>query len=233
LKFANFYRQFIKIYFQIVDSLISLLKSSKNKKIIELFKWFKDVKTAFFKLKDIFTTVLIFIHFNLNLKNWVETDALSHTVMRIYTQLQVFKQWNLITYWSQKLLSTENNYETYNLKFLIIVEAFKQWCYYLEESSHSIEILIDHNNLCEFMNVKMLNKRQAQWTVKLAVFNFVILHRLSKINLINVSLKSSNYIKIISESIDRFLSTLQRKLTAISAIMFKFSVIISCLETVC
>jgi len=83
------------------------------------------------------------------------------------------------------------------------------------------------------MNVKMLNKRQAQWVVKLAVFNFVILHRLSKINFVNASLRHSNYVKIISESIDKLLLTLQRKLTAMFATMFKFSAIISHLVTVC
>jgi len=83
------------------------------------------------------------------------------------------------------------------------------------------------------MNVKMLNKRQIQWTVKLTVFNFVILHRLSKINFVNVLLRCSDYIKIISENIDRFLSTLQKKLAVIFATIFKFLMIISCLETVC
>jgi len=37
----------------------------------------------------------------------------------------------------------------------------------------------------------------------------------------------------MSESIDRLLSTLQRKLAAMSATMFKFSAIISHLKTVC
>jgi len=130
-------------------------------------------------------------------------------------------------------LSTKESYKTHNLKFLIIVKVFKQWHHYLEESSHLIEILTDHNNLCEFMNVKMLNKKQAQWVVKLTVFDFVIFHRSSKINLINVSLRHSDYIKIISENIDRFLSTLQKKLATMSATMFKFLTIISCLKTVC
>jgi len=58
------------------------------------------------------------------------------------------------------------------------------------------------------MNIKMLNERQVQWVVKLTVFDFVILHKLSKINLIDASLRCSNYVKIISESIDKFFSTL-------------------------
>jgi len=92
LRFTNFYKWFIKIYFQIMSSLTSLLNNSKNKKKTESFKWFKNVKKMFCKLKDVFMTVLIFVHFNFNLKNWVETDTLNYTVMRIYTQLQVFEQ---------------------------------------------------------------------------------------------------------------------------------------------
>ena len=105
-------------------------------------------------------------------------------------------------------MSAKDSYETYNLKFLIIVETFKQWHHYLKRSSHSIKILTDHNNLCEFINVKMLNERQIQWVVKFVVFDFVILHRLSKTNLTNASLRYSDYVKIISESIDTFLLTL-------------------------
>jgi len=138
------------------------LKNSKNEKKTESFKWFKDVEKTFCKLKNVFTTALILVYFDLNLKNQVETDTLNYTVMRIYIQLQVFRQWNLITYWLCKLLSAKDSYKTHNLKFLIIVKTFKQWCHYLKRSSHSIEILTDHNNLCEFMNVKMLNERQTQ-----------------------------------------------------------------------
>ena len=130
-------------------------------------------------------------------------------------------------------MTAEDSYKTYDLKFLIIVKAFKQWHHYLKESSHSIKILTDHNNLYEFMNIKILNKKEAQWAVKLTVFDFVILYKLRKINLTDTSLRHSNYIKIISESIDRFLSILQKKLAVMSAIMFKFSVIISCFEIVC
>jgi len=46
-------------------------------------------------------------------------------------------------------------------------------------------------------------------------------------------LRHSNYVKIISESIDKLLSTLQKKLTVMSATMSKFLIIISCFETVC
>jgi hypothetical protein len=82
-----------------------------------------------------------------------------------------------------KLFSAEESYETHDLELLVIVEAFKQWHHYLEKSTHSVKVLTDHNNLCGFMNIKMLNEQQTQWAVRLAAFDFVIKHRLSKTNL--------------------------------------------------
>jgi len=83
------------------------------------------------------------------------------------------------------------------------------------------------------MNIKTLNEQQTQWAVRLAAFNFVIKHRLNKTNLTDALLRHSDYVETISENLDRLLSTLQRKLAAMPATMPKFSVIISCLETVC
>jgi len=79
----------------------------------------------------------------------------------------------------------------------------------------------------------MLNEQQAQWAVRLAVFDFVIKHRLNKTNLTDALSRYSDYVEAISKSIDKLLSMLQRKLAAMSATMLKFSVIISHLETVC
>jgi len=83
------------------------------------------------------------------------------------------------------------------------------------------------------MNIKTLNEQQTQWAVRLAAFDFVIKHRLSKTNSADVLSRRSDYVEAISENIGRLLSTLQRKLAAMSATMLKFSAIISHLETVC
>jgi len=160
LKFANFYRRFIEAYLQIASSLTGLLKGSKNEKKTEPFKWLEDTEKAFNYLKKVFTTALILVHFDSELKNWMKTNVSEHTVTEIYTQLQVSEQWHLIIYWSQKLSSVKESYETHDLELLVIVEVFKQWHHYLERSTHSVKVLTDHNNLCEFMHVKMLNERQ-------------------------------------------------------------------------
>jgi len=233
LEFVNFYRHFIKAYLQIASPLTGLLKDSKNEKKTEFFEWLKDAAKTFAYLKKVFLTVLILVHFDSELKNWMKTDAFKHTVTGIYSQLQTSEQWHSVTYWSQKLFSAEESYETHDLELLVIVETFKQWHHYLERSTHSVKVLMNHNNLCEFMNIKMLNEQQTWWAVRLAAFDFVIKHRLRKTNLTDALSRRSDYIETISENLDKLLLTLQRKLAAMPATMPKFSAIISCLKTVC
>ena len=130
-------------------------------------------------------------------------------------------------------MSAEINYETHNLKLLVIIEIFKQWHHYLEDSQYSVEILTDHNNLWGFMKVKALNERQAQWAVKLVTFNFVILHWSDKTNLINASLRHPDYCQNMSESVELLLFTLQRKLMTMSATLSIVSVTVSWLKSDC
>ena len=75
LEFANFYWQFIKAYSQITSSLISLLKKSKNEKKIKSFLWLNDAEKTFNRLKEVFMTVSVLVHFNSELKSQVETDV--------------------------------------------------------------------------------------------------------------------------------------------------------------
>ena len=67
------------------------------------------------------------------------------------------------------------------------------------------------------MKVKALNGRQAQWAMKLTAFNFVISHRLRKMNPINAPLRRSDY-KDINETVKKLFFTLQRKLTIMTSV---------------
>ena len=173
------------------------------------------------------------MHYNLKLKNQIKINASEHTMTKIYIQLLTSEQWHFVIYWLQKLSSMKNNYKMHNLELLTIVETFKQWHYYLKNSKYSVKILTDYNNLCKFINIKTLNKKQAQWAVKLVVFNFVITHKLNKINFVNTSSRCFDYIQIINESINKLLSILQRKLAAMSATIFKSLMIINHFEIIC
>lgn len=54
-------------------------------------------------------------------------------------------------------IPVETQYNTYDSKFLVNIELFKTWRYYLENCQHKILVLMDYNNLRHFINIKNLN----------------------------------------------------------------------------
>ena len=68
-----------------------------------------------------------------------------------------FGQWHLIAYFFKEMISAKTCYETHNNKFSAIFEAFKTWRHYLEGCKYKVFVLIDHNNLCWFMETKSWN----------------------------------------------------------------------------
>ena len=75
LEFSNFYWRFIEAYLWMISSLISLLKESKDKKKIRSFLWSNDAEKMFNRLKEVFMTVSVLVHFNSELKSQIETDV--------------------------------------------------------------------------------------------------------------------------------------------------------------
>jgi len=70
----------------------------------------------------------------------------------------------------------EQNYEIHNKEILAIIHALEEWRYFLEGTTHPVEIWTNHKNLEYFMTAKKLNHRQACWSLHLARFDF-LLHR--------------------------------------------------------
>ncbi len=62
-------------------------------------------------------------------------------------------KWYPIAFFSQKIISTETYYETYNHKLLAIIEVFKTWHHYLKSCKYKVFIFTDHNNIRQFMNI--------------------------------------------------------------------------------
>ncbi len=87
----------------------------------------------------------------------------------------------------------------------------------MKDNYHTIEVLTDHNNLKSFMNVQKLNERQVRWIIRLLICDFEIIHRSEKTNLIDASLRWSDY-KSKNIFANHLLLTLQRKLTRIESL---------------
>jgi hypothetical protein len=120
------------------------------------------------------------------------------------------------------MIFAKMNYETHDQKLLIIVECFKHWRHYLKKNYHAMKILIDHNNLKKFMNMKTLNERQIKWVMRLINFNFIIKHRFEKINFVDDSLRCFDY-HDVNTKIIRFLFILQTKFRIVVVLHIQFS----------
>ena len=151
------------------------------------------------------------IHFNPEHCLRIETDALNYALTGILSQLVPEGTWHPMAFWLKKMISAKQQYETHDQELLAIIMVFKQWRHYLEGSAHSVEVLTDHNNLWDFMNIRLLNERQVKWAMKLAVYNFVILHYSEKSNSADALLKWSDYQKK-KQVMNHLLFSLQQKL---------------------
>ena len=146
-------------------------KDRKTSKSKNLFKSKKMVGSAFFipkvrleftELKQAFFKAPIFHHFDPKRHIRIEIDASGHAIDGVLSQLTSdnLGQWYLVAFFSQKMIPAEIRYETHNNELLAIIEDFKTWRYYLEGSQHEVLVLIGHNNLRQFMDIKSLSSRQ-------------------------------------------------------------------------
>ena len=168
LEFTNFYKCFIKRYFKIISSLMNFIRKNIS------FMWTEKAEKAFKKLKKLFIFQSVLIMFESEKLITLEMNASNEAIEACISQSDDKKHLHLIAFHSRKLTEVELNYEIHDKKLLAIVDSFKQWRVYLEESRHQIQVYINHKNLLYFMITKVLNQRQIRWSKKLSSYNFQI-----------------------------------------------------------
>ena len=149
-----------------------------------------SARKAFNQLRQAFTKTPILQHFDPECHIRIETDASNYTIGGILSQLTSdwvtlnsesnltkydFGQWYLVAYFFRKMILTETRYKTYDRELLAIVKAFKTWKYYLEGCKHEVLVLINHNNLRQFIDTKSLSSRQVCWTQNSFVITFKLI----------------------------------------------------------
>jgi transposase InsO family protein len=181
LGFANFYRRFIKNYSQIVAPLTNLTRKTPAPHGGNgggTFHWSPEAQAAFEKLKSAFTSAPILAHADPSQPYIVETDASDFALGAVLSQRQEHDgQVHPVAFYSRKFTSAEINYDVYDKELLAIISAFEQWRNYLSGAQHTITVFCDHRNLVYFSSTRVLNRRQARWSLFLADFDFVITYR--------------------------------------------------------
>jgi RNase H-like domain found in reverse transcriptase/Reverse transcriptase (RNA-dependent DNA polymerase) len=119
--FANFYRQYIHNYSDIVVPLTHLTW----KKISWNFN--ESCKLAFLTLKQAFIFAPVSIHYKPGCPLVIKTNASDYALAAILSQVEPNGKIHLVTYLSQTFSDTELNYNTHNKELMAIYEAFKAW----------------------------------------------------------------------------------------------------------
>ena len=148
LDYTNFYRQFIEVYSEKVNTLNDYIKTAslrkmRNEKSVEqvntTLEIDEEVKNIFEDLKKVFTQASLLKHFNEFKSVQIKTDVSEFAITVILIQQHQCEDqnyWHSVTYWSRKLESAEINYSIEEQKMLTIVCAFTQWRHYLKSVRH-------------------------------------------------------------------------------------------------
>src|SRR6266536_2657346 len=169
LGLANFYRRFIRHYSDVVRPLTELTHKDKA------FKWNDEAEEAFQKLKRIFLSEPALAQFDYEKQTRVETDSSGWCIGSALLQPNADGLYIPCAFFSQKLSSTECNYEIYDKEMLAIMHSLEEWDTELR-SLREFEVYLDHKNLEYFITVQKLTERQMRWALVLSRYNFRIVH---------------------------------------------------------
>ena len=204
--FANFYRKFILNYFKLIAFFIKFIKTLKKDFV---FSWDLDdsKKKTFQILKIAFITISILIHFDLDKKIWIESDASNYVIVAMMSQM-IDEILRFVIFMFKKMSLVECNYEIYDKKLLVIIKVFEKWRSKCARTfvKDSMKILTNYKNLKHFMTSKQLNRKQARWTKFLSKFNFRIIYRfeMQSIKLDNLTRRFENLSKNVKNERTQF-----------------------------
>ena len=87
LKFANFYKCFVRFYARIIRALTKLLKNNKNEKQNEFFNFNAKVRKTFQRFIDAFIKTFMLVHFDLKNSIRIKIDVSKFVIAAILFQL--------------------------------------------------------------------------------------------------------------------------------------------------
>lgn len=172
LGFVNFYRRFIARFAKIAHALHRLTGNV-------VWKWEKKEEMAFMELKAAVTSAPVLALPTDVGAYRVECDSSDFATGAVLLQLQDSK-WRPLGFLSKSLSNVERNYKIHDKELLAVMRALDKWRPHLLGTKEPFEIWTDHKNLEYFRSSKKLNRCQARWSLTLADYDFVILHKPEK-----------------------------------------------------
>lgn len=176
LGLAGYYRKFVKNFSRISSPLSELLKKDVK------FEWSLEADTAFKALKTAVSTSPVLILPDPSVEYIVDTDSSGFAIGAALLQDQG-RGVQPIAFMSKKMLDAEKNYTVREQEMLAIVCALKEWRHYLHGAK--FKIITDHDSLKYIDTQKnQLSSRQARWAEFMSQFDYDIIYRQGKLNVV-------------------------------------------------
>ncbi len=169
--FVNFYQRFIQNFSKIAHPLHVLTQKSKD------WSWGAAEQQAFNTLKNTVTSTPMLAFPSRSSLFCLECDASNFAMGAILSQQQEDGLFHLIGFMSKSFSNTEWNYQIHDKEMLVIMCALEEWRHFLKGSDQKFEIHTDHKNLSYFQEAHKLNCHQAQWSLYLSRFDFILTHK--------------------------------------------------------
>jgi hypothetical protein len=168
--FANFYRQFIKGFSEIVAPLTKL-----TGKDVE-FTWGVSQQQAFETLKRAFISEPALTHFDSERETIVETDASGMSSGGTLSQFGEDGVLRTVGYFSAKHTPAECNYDVHDKELLAVIKCLQEWDAELR-AVRGFTVHTDHKNLEYFGKARQLQERHFRWREILSRYNLQFMYK--------------------------------------------------------
>lgn len=188
LGMCGWYRRFIPNFSEQANHISNLLKKSKK------FQWTGEADKAFLILKTALISAPILMSPDFTKEFFIQCDASNLAVGGLIFQV-IEEAERVIAYTSQKLTSTQQKYMACERELLAILHCVSQFRPYVEGTK--FKVITDNAALLWLRNLKDPTGRLARWALKLQCYDFEIIHRPGKLNVVADALS-----RAIVESVD-------------------------------
>ncbi|KAG5888185.1 hypothetical protein JTB14_016401 [Gonioctena quinquepunctata] len=178
----SWYRRFIPDFSSVIAPITALLRKSTS------FHWSEESASAFRRVKECLVSAPILSCPDYSREFVVQTDASGYGVGAVLTQPHDEGD-RVISYLSRSLSRQERNYTTTERECLAVLWAVEKLRPYLEGVPFTV--VTDHFSLLWLQTLKDLNGRLARWAVRLQQYNFKVIHRKGKENVVPDALSRS------------------------------------------
>jgi hypothetical protein len=176
LGFCNFYRPFIYQFSHIARPLNELTRKDTP------WTWESKHQEAFDELRKRITSEPVLAQPQLDQQFEIEVDASGFALGAVLMQRGEDGKRHPIAYFSTTLTEAERNYDIYDLEYLAIVKACRNWRPFIAGSPHKIIVHTDHANLQYWRQPHKISRRIAREVLELSEFDIELRHIPGKSN---------------------------------------------------